>query len=312
MDRFKNLANLSASFCSEYQYAFDSEKKQLTRFAKPPLPDSRLLEPHLSHISGVLGANGTGKTTLLEFICLVTKAKDDLNSNYILIYESEGELFYYSSEDSNKNLISSFEIQHSHGASHLEQLNVIFFSNVYDDGFLNLGSPIKDISVNRQARYFGKEENDKSKFIQVLDFIKSDAFRYLRYPSPRRASVKIDPQFWSRYTNRDLNHEDNSVIRKLRDIYSIKRRARISVKEHACVVIKLGGLARIYADFYSDASVSHIFQKSLSDEDNFTPDLDLLMIKLIKGFENDHPSVANMLSLLRDIDEMFEMVNLKE
>ena len=95
-------------------------------------------------------------------------------------------------------------------------------------------------------------------------------------------------------------------------IYSIKRRARISVKEHACVVIKLGGLARIYADFYSDASVSHIFQKSLSDEDNFTPDLDLLMIKLIKGFENDHPSVANMLSLLRDIDEMFEMVNLKE
>ena len=194
----------------------------------------------------------------------------------------------------------------------MEQLNVIFFSNVYDDGFLNLGSPIKDISVNRQARYFGKEENDKSKFIQVLDFIKSDAFRYLRYPSPRRASVKIDPQFWSRYTNRDLNHEDYSVIRKLRDIYSIKRRARISVKEHACVVIKLGGLARIYADFYSDASVSHIFQKSLSDEDNFTPDLDLLMIELIKGFENDHPSVANMLSLLRDIDEMFEMVNLKE
>ena len=191
-------------------------------------------------------------------------------------------------------------------------MNVIFFSNVYDDGFLNLGSPIKDISVNRQARYFGKEENDKSKFIQDLDFIKSDAFRYLRYPSPRRASVKIDPQFWSRYTNRDLNHEDYSVIRKLRDIYSIKRRARISVKEHACVVIKLGGLARIYADFYSDASVSHIFQKNLSDEDNFTPDLDLLMIELIKGFENDHPSVANMLSLLRDIDEMFEMVNLKE
>lgn len=312
VDRFKNLANLSASFCSEYQYAFDSEKKQLTRFAKPPLPDSRLLEPHLSHISGVLGANGTGKTTLLELICLVTKAKDDLNSNYILIYESEGELFYYSSEDSNKNLISSFEIQHSHGASHLEQLNVIFFSNVYDDGFLNLGSPIKDISVNRQARYFGKEENDKSKFIQDLDFIKSDAFRYLRYPSPRRASVKIDPQFWSRYTNRDLNHDDNSVIRKLRDIYSIKRRARMSVKEHACVVIELGVLARIYADFYSDASVSHIFQKHLSDEVNFTPDLDLLMRKLIRGFENDHPSVANMLSLLRDIDDIFEMVNLKE
>ena len=81
-----------------------AKKKQLTRFAKPPLPDSRLLEPHHSHISGVLGANGTGKTTLLEFICLVTKAKDDLNSNYILIYESEGKLFYYSSEDSNKTL----------------------------------------------------------------------------------------------------------------------------------------------------------------------------------------------------------------
>lgn len=37
VDRFKNLANLSASFCSEYQYAFDSEKKTVNTFRKAPI-----------------------------------------------------------------------------------------------------------------------------------------------------------------------------------------------------------------------------------------------------------------------------------
>lgn len=312
VDRFKNLANLSASFCSEYQYSFDSEKKQLTRFAKPSLPDSNLLEPYLSHISGVLGANGTGKTTLLELICLVTKAKDDLNSDYILIYETEGELFYYSSSDNNKILMSSFEIQHSHDASHFEQLSVIFFSNVYDDGFLNLGSSVKDISVNRQARYYGRELNEESKFIQDLNFIKSDAFRYMDYPSPRRASVKIDPQFWSRYTNGDLHSEELTVIRNLRNVYIANRKARSDAKEHASMAIKLGLLASLYVDFRSDASIKSIYERHLYDEGNSIPYIDMLIDEFFDCVKNDRPDVANILTLLREIENHLETVKFRD
>lgn len=312
VDRFKNLANLSASFCSEYLYSFDNGKKQLTRFAKPSLPDSNLLEPYISHISGVLGANGTGKTTLLELICLATKAKDELNSNYILIYENEGELFYYSSNDNNKILMSSFKIQHSHDASHFEQLNVIFFSNVYDDGFLNLGSSVKDISVNRQARYYGRAINEKSKFIQDLNFIKSDVFSYLDYPSPRRASVKIDPQFWSRYANRDLQSEESAVIRHLRDVYIANRKTTSDTKEHTSMVIKLGVLANLYTDYRSDASIKSIFERHLHDGGSSLPDIDVLIDDFFDYVKNDSPDVAHLLTMLREIENHLETVNIKD
>lgn len=311
VESFKNLQRLSLSFCSEYEYDFNSQSKKLSRKRKSALP-IRLLDKHISNITGVLGENGAGKSNLLELICLATKAVEDITSNYFLVYEDEGKLFYYSSNKKPDNIEVLFDIQADLEGLLLGKLNVVFFSNVYDENYLNLGPSIQDVSVNKKARYFGRRGDTKNKFIEDLHFIKSDVFNYLNYPSPKKATIKINTQFWNRYSSRSLQRDEFGLVNQLRDYYLSVKRSEFSSRQNSCNIIKLSFLTKIFSELNSNTSIEEVFKSFTEKHELNSESIDELINDVCNLLTRDGFIDEGISEAISDLDSYLESLDFEE
>lgn len=299
VENFKNLENIAFNFCSEYQYYFDINYKVLSREAKIPLPD-RLLEKHISDITGVLGGNGTGKTNLLELLCLATKAREDINSHFLLVYEDEGQVFYFDSTEQNDVIVSRDNIQADRKGYRLKKLNVIFFSNVYDGSYLDFGESITDISINNRTRpetIYNPKRKVNSQIIDDLRFIRSADFSLLDYPQPTRISVKIHKQFWDRYPSKHLSDSDKSIIRSMRNYFLYLKKVNTPLLEQVCVCIQFSLLTKLFSEFdvHERAAVKEKIA-SLEINPSYVPDdINDIILALSRETENKHPHITKLL-----------------
>ena len=299
VEKFKNLQNIQLNFCSQYQYYFDINRYHLTRDTKAPVPE-RLLSEHISDITGVLGGNGAGKTNILEMLCLATKAQDEINSRFFLVYEDEGQIYYFDKTEQNKFLIADFAICADKNGTRLQKLNVIYFSNVYDGSDLDLDTMITDISINHRVRsseIFTPEHEKESQVIDDLHFIYSESFALLDYPRPTTVSVKIFKLFWDRYPKKHLNDFDKGLIRMMKAYFQHLKKTNASMLEHSCVNIQLSLLTKLLTEFdIPEQSTLRKDLKALEIRPSYNSgDIKNIILNLVKTLKKDDQQLKELL-----------------
>lgn len=291
VDRFKKLDDFSINLSSDYQYHYDETTNSLTREKKAVLPVSFWGES-VSEVTGILGTNGAGKTTLLELLCLVIKGKAEICSRYFILYEKKGSLFYQSS-DNFPPLKTQLDVYLAHSRLTLDDLGVVYFSNIYDESWLDLGDGVEDVSVNNRViseRRGGFGDKNRGKFIEELEFLTSDRFAALAYPAPEKVSVRINTRFWQKETS-TYNDNHKEILRLMRSIFH--RSSQLEPIALTRLTIQCTLLMALYSEYAkrTESIVTETFHRILMNDNNETIDVDKLIAELavvLKCGDTDH------------------------
>lgn len=244
--KFKNLINYDVNLSSDYTYTYNHDTHFLWRENNDALPND-IFGESVSDITGILGINGAGKTNTLELICLTLKSKDKINGDYIVIYEKNNQLRYISSFE--KNIDVFFSLQRKYDHKELNDLHVIFFSNVFDKNYLDLGKNVSDVSVNNKNNPRTMAMNRTSLDVDILSdvrFIKSEEFNKLELELPRKLDIKVErsPKNQMRQRFRDVDSIEDKCLKNLNDFFqeSRKRHKLKNGLEVICLNIKISFL----------------------------------------------------------------------
>ena len=191
VEKFRNFENFGINLSSDTKFKFDHINNQIINEEITPLPYNFFGE-RITDVIGIIGKNGVGKSNVVEMICKSLKGgKSSLNCDFFIIIKEEN-IFkcYYNFKDKSKNISASFNIEFQEYTNSIKSLNVVFFSNVFDEKRLNFDKEIADISVNN-LHY--KKPNFRGNFItdfeKQLDFINSKLFTLLGTELP--SSIQI-------------------------------------------------------------------------------------------------------------------------
>lgn len=190
--KFKNLINYGVNLSNNYTYTYNHETHSLHREANNTLPND-IFGGNVSDVTAILGINGAGKTNTLELICLALKSKDKINSDYIIVYEKNNHISYISSIKNDINVF--FEVKKKKDHKEINDFHVIFFSNVFDKNYLDLGKNVSDVSINNKNNPRTIAMNSASRNSDILSemkFIMSREFNGLGLELPKKLDVKIE------------------------------------------------------------------------------------------------------------------------
>ncbi|MEQ6051769.1 AAA family ATPase [Lysinibacillus capsici] len=187
---FKSLRNFQANFGSELIFNFDNvgtltvTKNEVFvsnfHWNKNNNKNLKSLE-----ITAVVGENGAGKSTILEFLTYLMK--DNLKTDYIIIYSKDNILY------KSYSLNNDIEIE-GYQKGNIKTLNyydpnhlVIFYSNVFDVRYLNSESiedtdEIKFLSTNV---LLDRHEN-------VLEYLNEELQRQIFFVSKYNKDLKLN------------------------------------------------------------------------------------------------------------------------
>lgn len=200
---FKSLQSVGLNLSNKFEFHFEATTCTLSQSEKDPMPS--LFGEQITSITGILGVNGSGKTNSLELICRALKSPKKLKNDHLLIYQTEGKLFY--STNIKEEIHSGFKIT-AGTEEHLDNIHTIYFSNVFDKNYIDFGDGVVDVSVNNKnnPRTLARQRHVmESDFLNDLDFLHSPEFSNIDLPPPSRVEIKID-RFISRH-DRNLDED---------------------------------------------------------------------------------------------------------
>lgn len=190
--QFKSLRNYSLNLSSDYKFNFDQKKNSIDLHEEPTLPKGFFGE-NISGVSALLGVNGSGKTTTLEMICRCITEHHRFKENYILVYKVDR--IFYMSTNIREALKANFNFTEDSESIELMKLKTIYFSNAFDQNYLDFNNKVIDLSINRKMnpRYMYKDQSLKIKgsIERQIDFINSAEFIKLNIEIPKRIEYKI-------------------------------------------------------------------------------------------------------------------------
>lgn len=101
---YKNIKNQGFNFSSKYDCDYDKDNNKLTVNEKPYIKD--FFGKNISNVTAIIGENGAGKSTVVEVVLILTTFDGNNigGSVFILLYEYEGELCYFTSLNLNNNI----------------------------------------------------------------------------------------------------------------------------------------------------------------------------------------------------------------
>lgn len=192
-EEFKSARDFSVNLSSRHIYSFNSDLNEINRSKKDDYP-SNIFGESVNELTGLLGVNGSGKTMALEFICHCIKDNHKFRKGFVIIYEKDCELRVFSSV---KNLTAnSFQLIQAKNADDLKELNVVFFSNVYDGNYIEFSDEIIDLSTNSNFNprrvYRDRLKNEESPVEKQVRFLYSKVKEEIEFPSPRQIEYKIN------------------------------------------------------------------------------------------------------------------------
>lgn len=207
IESFKNFSNFGINIRNDLRFSYDPDTHILSREIQSGLP-LEILGDQVLDATAILGINGAGKTNALELICLTLKGNEKLKSPTLIVYEFEEELYYINNTPSEIHTI--FPIQKKTDFKDFKDLNVIFFSNVFDQNRMDLGKYVQDISTNfKHSRRSSRPENDPEyDIVKQLKFIYSQQFRKIKFAPPKHLEARIERSPIPSNTDRTSKNQD--------------------------------------------------------------------------------------------------------
>ncbi|AZJ33799.1 AAA ATPase domain-containing protein [Tenacibaculum mesophilum] len=188
VEKFRNFENFGFNLSSYEKFSFDRESFNLKKEMINNIPNDFYGE-NVSSVMGILGRNGSGKSNLLELVCKILKdGKTSITSEFLIIIREDKEYKCYHNFNGVIVFKSNFTLKTSNYSGRVENLKVIYFSNIYDERIQSFNSKISDLSANK--RYAGRPSARKTTdFVKQLQFIRSEAFVPSEIPLPKEILV---------------------------------------------------------------------------------------------------------------------------
>src|SRR5690349_10405225 len=98
VEKYGGIADVSLNFSNQYRFAFDAKENKLT-VRSTEFYTSNFFSDNITNLTGIIGANGAGKTSVLRYI--IEHCTDGIHNNEpkgtIIVYKSTQKFYYYSS-----------------------------------------------------------------------------------------------------------------------------------------------------------------------------------------------------------------------
>jgi len=218
VDNFREFSDAGFNFSNSIKFKYDKNRNYISnQNINTELPIDFFGKQIIS-ITGIVGKNGTGKSNVLELICMLLKgAKSSTSEDFLLITKEDRFKCYYSFS-ANKIFQSEFipiNFIEYHGK--LNDLYVMFFSNVFDGREHNFSKDIIDVSVNKKYKIIN--DRDISDFSKQILFITSNTFKYLNIEVPKQIQI-IEKKWNKKYFERRLRFLNKETIETINNFHN--------------------------------------------------------------------------------------------
>lgn len=196
---------------------------------------------HIDSITALLGENGSGKTTSLELICRSLSDYHNIRSDFILVCKKNKE--YYLLSNIRERMETNFPCVFVETLSEIGRVKPIFFSNVFDQNYIEFDDCVIDLSINRKMNPSYQYKDEVSRKLGPLE----EQIKFLQSREAREANFKIPPKiefklfrnssqslrFRNRknpYVPRDSSTSDRTISDSLRGLF-IREKHRFKKKD---------------------------------------------------------------------------------
>lgn len=212
--KYKNLENFSLNLSSDVKFSYNEENNTVFSNFQNILPKD-FFPPRINDVVALIGKNGSGKSNALELICNVAKgAKSSIFSDFLVITKNSNSrqyngLYQFKTKSAPSGKLVDFEAH----TGNIDPLNVVFFSNVYDERRNNFSREVVDLSVNGEISLRNRPQNRWDiAFLKQIEFLDSSYVRALGLTQPHAAQITVNA-FNSRMGIRDLGLPSENLDR---------------------------------------------------------------------------------------------------
>ncbi|NDP21843.1 MAG: AAA family ATPase [Paludibacter sp.] len=221
--KFRNFENFGVNLSSQVKFQFIDNR--LTKSKRDNIPDN-FFGDDISDVTGFIGKNGTGKSNLLELVCMLVKGgKTSIDSDFFIIIKDKDKLVCHYRFVEFKKMEADFPISFEEYKGDLENLKVVYFSNVYDERTHIFDTKVSDLSANnRYPKNNWPSKTKTSDFVKQVQFIRSEFFVDSEIPIPKKVVVtpkisSYNSSYWERGINSNFS-KNVSFAQGLKSLWS--------------------------------------------------------------------------------------------
>jgi AAA15 family ATPase/GTPase len=267
---YKNLNNFSLNLSSDIKFTYDAAANAITHTACSPLPKD-FFPDRITDVVALIGKNGAGKSNALELVCNVLKGSKNLVfSDFVVITQTDDEKRfkgYYRLQNQTTPTGKGISFVQEEGS--IAPLNVVFFSNIYDERRNNFDKEVIDLSVN--GKIVGSERQSDHwdyAFLDQTQFLDSEYFKVLAFEPPVAAQITVNIFNWNLGIKNQIPQS-----RALLDLYQRvrKRTGELQVKSRFISLIRY-----LYIVGFLDTWRNRLSPNEVSEDIFFDFDHDVL------------------------------------
>lgn len=205
VSKFRNFQNFGFNLSSQEKFRYINNQLFISKADK--ITDN-FFGNDICEVTGFIGKNSTGKSNLLELVCkLVKGGKTSLNSDFFIIIKEDNKFICYYSFEEFIEIDTNFPISFIEYNGDLDNLKVIYFSNIYDERTHVFDNKVSNLSANnRYPKNNWSKRSKTSDFVKQLQFIRSDLFESSEIPLPTKVIITPKINFLnSSYFERGIN-----------------------------------------------------------------------------------------------------------
>lgn len=190
IEDFRNLKKLQLNFSPDYDIYLSDKAGDATLDVRTRDNQLRnLFGEEVINVNGIIGINGSGKSSILELICMLAKGGDFRHMNKFILLFRRGKRDRLEMKTNFENLNTKGKrISKNQIAKSFQNLSVIFFSNVIDRNEKAFSKDVIDLS--KRYGFVNPRETETATHVR---FLLSDYRQSAGMPLP--GSILLVPKF---------------------------------------------------------------------------------------------------------------------
>ncbi|MGE7944082.1 AAA family ATPase [Lysinibacillus xylanilyticus] len=230
LEKYNTFENLNVNFGGRYIFNFNQIENKLEMKENPHYIDKffDIVElnsnSEISLLTGIVGSNGTGKTTLIEVLRnIFTEKYEDLNFKFILVTKNDGKVKVLSNLENNLSIPTiGIRVEKNHS----EKKSIIFISTIFDRKIEKSRDNEINLSTNYLLKNINMDSYESAKIRQDLAFLQfNNKHRLLddvEFKLPEKLIVHILDTLSNEKIDKSLSLSDKIIDQKNRFIINIQ------------------------------------------------------------------------------------------